>query len=119
MFKPALEAFSLGHELFCSQNHLVKSATLNMPKSYLNNTFLSLFKPALEAFSLGHELFCSQNHLVKSATLNMQKSGDVEVSQGKGGGVGREESPSSSPSFTLTSTPRDNIICTLSNLPLS
>lgn len=65
-----------------------------------------MFKPALEAFSLGHELFCSQNHLVKSATLNMQKSGDVEVSQGKGGGVGREESPSSSPSFTLTPTPR-------------
>ena len=69
---------------------------------------------------IGCMIFCSQNHHVKTAILNIQKSRDVEASQGKGGGVGREKSPSlsASPSFTQTPTPRDDI-STLSNLPQS
>ena len=86
----------------------------------LFNIVSSLFKSALEAFHWVHDFLFSKSLCQNCCIEYSKKPRDVEASQRKGGGVGKEKSLSlsASLSFTLTPTPRDDI-STLSNLPQS
>ena len=80
-----------------------------------------MFKSALEAFHWVHDFLFSKSPCQNCRIEYSKKPRDVEATQRKGGGVGKEKSLSlsASLSFTLTpATPRDDI-STLSNLPQS